>query len=111
MRKKLIRFLVVVFVGVSLVMTLSSCMRKEPLQPGWKSDKGNQFSVSEGVPMFNEVKISENLVYDANTKIVYIYYSAYGGFCPYISENGRFCRFNSETKTVEEIVPEDTIGD
>lgn len=35
---------------------------------------------------------STKLVYDKNTKVIYIQ-SAYGGFTPYLSESGNYCRY------------------
>ncbi len=41
--------------------------------------------------------VETNLVYDGNTKVVY--YSE--GFGPYLSENGKYCRFNDDEEIVE----------
>lgn len=54
-------------------------------------------------PSFNP-----RLGYDQNTKIIYIisdFSDSRGtGLCPYFSENGKLCRYNIETKEIQEIL-------
>lgn len=59
---------------------------------------GNLYSAFQGnlgqIPVATE---KTNLVYDQNTKVIYYNYDSYknkrGYMAPYISENGKFCRF------------------
>ncbi len=48
----------------------------------------------------------EYLVYDNDTFIVYYcaWIDARAALCPYYSENGYICRYNVETKSIEEII-------
>ena len=53
---------------------------------------------------------SIKLVYDSETHIVYYYQNynytktAAAALCPYYSANGYLCRYNTETKKIEEII-------
>lgn len=51
------------------------------------------------------IDMSKGLVYDTNTKIIYIRCLVYGGgvYLPYYSENGKMCRYiNGEIVEVED---------
>lgn len=41
---------------------------------------------------FSNGLLSSKLVYDTNTKVIYIV-SYYGEYTPYLSENGNYCRY------------------
>lgn len=42
--------------------------------------------------LFSNGLLSSKLVYDTNTKVIYIV-SYYGEYTPYLSENGNYCRY------------------
>ena len=44
----------------------------------------------------------KRLIYDIETKIIYAYYKSWG-LSVYYSKNGKLCRYNEETNTIEEI--------
>ena len=86
---------------VVLVLALSGCSTVE------KDDGLAKLSKRATLRNFSDAEITHpELVYDEETKIVYLYrFGSYREYLsPYYSENGCLCRYNTETGEIEEIV-------
>ena len=85
----------------------------------FKDEQGKLYSdvVYNMGQISNCPKVKTNLVYDSETKVVYYMFTEYGGeagglhmrsikigyLSPYISQNGKYCRYNVELAQIEEI--------
>lgn len=82
----------------AVVLSFQSCTDSHPNAPGSWTIKPKDFS-------------EMNLVYDVHTGIVYIQTQAYGGYhlyTPYISENGKYTKYeNGEFTEVDGTVEDD----
>lgn len=91
MKKRIILLVVVVTL---LVMSLTACSVQKP-------NPVNDAAME--ITNFKPVEGKEYLSYDTDTRVVYYMFSTYEAegyagygysyFAPYISENGRFCRY------------------
>ena len=87
MKKRIILLVVVVTL---LVMSLTACSVQKP-------NPVNDAAME--ITNFKPVEGKEYLSYDTDTRVVYYMFSTFEGyngysyFAPYISENGRFCRY------------------
>ena len=81
MRKRLLIGCIAVIMGC----ILAGC----DARPHYTDENNN-----DKITQMNE--INEELVYDNNTKIVYYYYAYDCSYmCPYISKDGRYCKYEN----------------
>lgn len=93
----------IILIGLLIVMlfTMVGC---------GQSDENSKYVQDTNTKLVN---ISGILSYDIDTKIVYYYFKddsgigncsvGYGFMSPYLSEDGRFCRYNLNERKIEEI--------
>lgn len=107
MRKIIALFLIFVF-----VFSLVGCTSQEAANTIQEQTPEEKMANSHFVDVINTNSKSSvmRLVYDSETKIVYYYQNyhytkiASASMCPYYSENGYLCRYNTDTNQLEEII-------
>lgn len=96
MNKRLFAFAMVVML---IVCALSSC-----------GTVSTEDEAAINMANFKVIEDEEGLVYNKDTRVVYYMfstgqgYAGYGYLAPYISENGRFCKYINDE--IVEIIPE-----